>query len=81
MSKYNQGYLGAQIGKLGNAVGRRWKGRNFDLGRLLPLGKSKKKAPRMRCSYRKWRRPTFPQESRKSSAEPCLHELCRDEGT
>ena len=28
MSKYNQGYLGAQIGKLGNAVGRRWKGRN-----------------------------------------------------
>ncbi len=28
MSKYSQGYLGAQIGKLGNAVGRRWKGRN-----------------------------------------------------
>ena len=27
MSKYNQGYLGAQIGKLGNAVGRMWKGR------------------------------------------------------
>ena len=28
MSKYYQGYLGAQQGKLGNAVGRRWKGRN-----------------------------------------------------
>lgn len=27
MSKYYQGYLGAQIGKLGNAVGRMWKGR------------------------------------------------------
>lgn len=27
MSKYYQGYLGAQIGKLGNAVGRTWKGR------------------------------------------------------
>ncbi len=27
MSKYNQGYLGAQIGKLGNGVGRMWKGR------------------------------------------------------
>lgn len=28
MSKYYQGYLGAQIGKLGNAVGRTWKGRS-----------------------------------------------------
>ena len=28
MSKYYQGYLGAQQGKLGNAVGRRWKGRD-----------------------------------------------------
>ncbi len=44
MSMYSQGYLGAQIGKLGNAVGRRWKGRNVDLGRLSPLGKSKKKS-------------------------------------
>ena len=28
MSKYYQGYLGSQQGKLGNGVGRRWKGRN-----------------------------------------------------
>lgn len=28
MSKYSQGYMGPQIGKLGPAVGRRWRGKN-----------------------------------------------------